>query len=61
MKNKLENTLQNPGIFLNYASNFTGCKILDISTNSIISKREAYLMENIKIFLALLKLSELFY
>ena len=45
-KNKLENNTK-PGIFLGYASDSTVYKILDISTNSIISVRDVYFMKNI--------------
>ena len=45
-KNKLDNNTK-PGIFLGYASDSTGYKILDITTNSIISARDVYFMENI--------------
>ena len=45
-KNKLDNNTK-PGIFLSYTSDSLGYKVFDLSTNSIISVRDAYFMENI--------------
>jgi len=43
--NKFENNSK-PGIFLGYASDSLGYKILDISTNSIVTSRDVYFMED---------------
>ena len=43
--NKFDNNTK-PGIFLGYANDSLGYKILDISTNSIISARDVYFIED---------------
>ena len=43
--NKFDNNSK-PGIFLGYAPDSLGYKILDISTNSIVTSREVYFMED---------------
>jgi len=44
--NKFENNSK-PGIFLGYSNNSTGYRVLDISTKSIITVRDAYFIEDI--------------
>jgi len=43
--NKFENN-SNPVIFLGYAGDSLGYKILDVSTNSIITARDIYFLED---------------
>ena len=43
--NKFENNSK-PGIFLGYAGDSLGYKILDVSTNSIITDRDVYFLED---------------